>query len=43
VLPTVTPLACLAPIVGFGALGLCLIGMKKLLWPDDWQPPKHLD
>ena len=29
-------------IIGIGALGLCLIGMKMLLWPDDWNPPKHL-
>jgi hypothetical protein len=41
-LPTVSPLACLVPIIGVGALGLCLIGMKMLLWPDDWNPPKHL-
>jgi hypothetical protein len=42
-LPIISPLACLAPMIGLGAFGLCLIGLKKLFAPDDWQPPKHLD
>lgn len=41
--PVISPLACLLPLAGLGALGLCLVGFKKLVAPDDWRPPKHLD
>jgi hypothetical protein len=41
-LPVITPLSCLLPMVALGGLGLCLVGLKKLFAPDDWQPPKHL-
>jgi hypothetical protein len=40
--PVLTPLACVAPLATLGALGLCLLGLRKLLAPDDWEPPKHL-
>ncbi len=42
-LPILTPLSCLLPLASLGALALCLLGLYKLLAPDDWQPPKHLD
>ena len=42
-LPVVTPLSCLLPLASLGAVGLCLVGIRKLLTPDTWQPPKHLD
>ncbi len=40
--PTASPLSCLLPLMGLGSAGLCFLGIKKLLAPDDWQPPKHL-
>ena len=40
--PLISPLACLNIFIGIGSLGLCLIGVRKLLNPDDWNPPKHL-
>lgn len=41
-LPLLNPLYCLLFLVLIGALGLLLVGVKKLLAPDDRQPPKHL-
>lgn len=41
-LPILTPLSCWLPMASLGALALCLLGLYKLLAPDDWQPPKHL-
>ena len=40
-LPASSPFACLLPMIGLGSVGLGLLGIKKLLWPEDWQPPKH--
>ena len=37
-----SPIACVLPLIFLGSIGLCLVGAKKLLFPDDWQPPKHL-
>jgi hypothetical protein len=42
-LPVITPLSCVLPMAALGALGLCFIGFKRLVAPDDWNPPKHLD
>ena len=39
---TASPIACVLPLIFLGSIGLCLIGAKKLLFPDDWQPPRHL-
>ena len=40
-LPVASPFAWLLPMIGLGSLGLGLLGIKKLLWPEDWEPPKH--
>jgi hypothetical protein len=40
--PVASPLACLLILIGIGSFGLCMLGVHKLLSPDDWQPPKHL-
>ena len=37
-----SPMTCLLPMIGIGSVGLCLLGVKKLLFPDDWQPPRHM-
>jgi hypothetical protein len=42
-LPVITPISCILPMAALGALGLCFAGAKKLIAPDDWQPPKHLE
>jgi hypothetical protein len=39
---TASPITCVLPLIFLGSIGLCLVGAKKLLFPDDWQPPKHL-
>jgi hypothetical protein len=41
-LPVITPLSCVLPMAAMGALGLCFAGAKKLVAPDDWQAPKHI-
>jgi hypothetical protein len=40
--PIITPLSCFYPLAAIGSLGLCIVGVRKLLAPDDWRPPKHL-
>jgi hypothetical protein len=37
-----TPLPVVLALIAVGGLGLCLVGLRKLLAPDDWQPPRHL-
>ena len=41
--PTSSPFSCLLPLIGVGAVGLCLLGARKLLFPERWDPPKHRD
>lgn len=40
-LPILNPIACLLPLGVIGALGLCLVGLKRLFDPDNWRPPRH--
>lgn len=40
-LPIINPIACILPLCVIGALGLCLVGLKRLFDPDDWRPPTH--
>jgi hypothetical protein len=40
--PYVGPLTFVLGLAGILAVGLCIVGLKKLLDPDDWRPPKHL-
>ncbi|GEM_PF-6427733 len=32
-IPIVSPLSCLAPILALGAVGMILVGLKRLLFP----------
>jgi hypothetical protein len=41
--PLASPFNCLLGFVALGALGLILVGAKKLLFPDNWRPPVHRD
>lgn len=41
--PLSSPFAWLLPMIGLGAVGLCLLGIRKLLFPENWDPPKHRD
>jgi glycosyltransferase involved in cell wall biosynthesis len=40
--PYVGPLTFFLAIASLLAIALCVVGLKKLLAPDDWHPPKHL-
>ena len=41
-LPVVTPLSCILPMAAIGALGLCVVGVRRIVMPDAWQPPEHV-
>ena len=41
--PLTSPFNCLLGFVALGALGMILVGTKKLVFPDRWQPPVHRD
>jgi hypothetical protein len=42
-LPALNPLFCLLPLMFLGSIGLALLGLRKFLTPDSWEPPRHQD
>jgi hypothetical protein len=35
------PLTCFGPLLLLGSLGMFLVGLRKLILPDEWRPPRR--